>query len=210
MPTFEQKVLRLTSIAALAEERYDVAKSVAAARGQRVATRHKCFVSYHGADIDDVTAFVETFSNVFIPRVVGASDSDHFADPVNSKDEDYIKDQIGAKYLSDSTVTILFLGKCTWARKYVDWELASSLRNSPVNKRNGLLAITPQDRSVHTLPDRFADNWASNDSRYARYKYYPQTETQLRTWIEDAYAARTSRPELVANGRKLRTYNSSC
>ncbi len=210
MPTFEQKVLRLTSIAANAEQRYEIAKSVAAARGARVAVRHKCFVSYHGADIDQVTEFVDAFSDVFIPRVVGASDSDHFADPVNSRDEDYIKEQIGARYLSDSTVTILFVGGCTWSRKYVDWELGSSLRNSPVNKRNGLLAITPSDRSENRLPDRFADNWASDASKYARYHYYPRTDAELRGQIEDAFEARTSRPGLIDNSRKLKTRNFPC
>jgi len=208
--SYEQKVLRLTRLAASAEQRYEVAKSVAASRGSQVAVRHKCFISYHGADIDLVTDFVEAFSDVFIPRVVGASDSDHFKDPVNSEEEDYIKQQIGAKYLSDSTVTILFVGGCTWARKFVDWEIASSLRNSPVNKRNGLLALTPSNRSENKLPDRFVDNWANDDSKYARYRFYPNTEAQLRGCIEDAFVARTSRPHVIDNSLKLRTYNSSC
>ena len=33
--------------------------------------RHKCFLTYHAADIDEVTSFVEDFNGVFIPRVVG-------------------------------------------------------------------------------------------------------------------------------------------
>jgi hypothetical protein len=31
-------------------------------------------------------------------------------------------------YLLDSTVTIVLIGKCTWARKFVDWETQASLR----------------------------------------------------------------------------------
>jgi hypothetical protein len=79
-----------------------------------------------------------------------------------------------------------------------------------VNKRNGLLAITPASRAVNPLPDRFADNFSIDDTKYARYKFYPQTEESLRSWIDDAFAARTSRAALIDNSRKLRSYNSSC
>ena len=210
MSTFEQQRKRLVEAVTRAEVSYELAKQAAARQGRTATVRHKCFISYHGADIVGVTDFVEKFNDVFIPRVVGVSDSDHFKDPVSSEDEEYIKQQIGSKYLSDSTVTILFVGQCTWARKYVDWELSSSLRNDTVNKRNGLLALTPADRSTNKLPDRFADNWAKDDSRYARYYYYPQSADALRGWIEDAFKARDSRASLINNKRALRKINSAC
>lgn len=209
MPTPNQEK-RLREAVQKAELSYEFAKRAAAREGRTAPVRHKCFISYHGADIDAVTGFVEDYDDVFIPRVVGVSDSDHFKDPVNSEDEEYIKAQIGAKYLSDSTVTILYVGQCAWARKYVDWELSSSLRNSPINKRNGLMAITPADRSTNTLPSRFADNWAQDDSKYARYYYYPTTASSLRDWIEDAFKARDSRASLIDNSRALRKINSQC
>ena len=37
----------------------------------------------------------------------------------------------GENYLSNTTVTIVLIGECTKARKYVDWEIASTLRNDP-------------------------------------------------------------------------------
>jgi hypothetical protein len=209
MPSYSQEK-RLREAVQKAELSYEFAKRAAAREGRAAPVRHKCFISYHGADIDAVTDFVEDFNDVFIPRVVGVSDSDHFKDPVNSEDEEYIKAQIGAKYLSDSTVTILYVGQCAWARKYVDWELSSSLRNDPVNKRNGLMAITPADRSTNKLPARFADNWAKDDSKYARYYYYPQFDASLRAWIEDAFKARDSRASLIDNSRALRKINSQC
>lgn len=210
MATYAQKIQRLHQLVQHAESSYAVEKRVAASRGTTAAVRHKCFISYHGADIDGVTDFVERFNDVFIPRVVGVSDSDHFKDPVSSQDEDYIKAAIGSKYLSDSTVTVLYVGRCAWSRKYVDWELSSSLRNDPLNKRNGLMAITPPDRSTNTLPARFADNWAKDDSRYARYYYYPTTAVALRGWIEDAFRARDTRATLIDNRRALRKNNSAC
>lgn len=210
MSSFDHQRKRLLEAVTRAELSYELAKRAASRQGRAARVRHKCFISYHAADIAGVTSFVETFNDVFLPRVVGVSDSDHFKDPVNSEDEDYIKSEIGSKYLSDSTVTILYVGKCAWARKYVDWELSSSLRNAPVNRRNGLLAITPADRSTNRLPDRFADNWAENGSRYARYYYFPQSADNLRSWIEDAFQTRDSRAHLINNKRALRKINSAC
>ena len=210
MSTSDQQRKRLFEAVTRAEVSYELAKQAAARQGRTAPVRHKCFISYHGADIVGVTDFVEKFNDVFIPRVVGVSDSDHFKDPVSSEDEEYIKQQIGSKYLSDSTVTILYVGKCTWARKYVDWELSSSLRNDTVNKRNGLLALTPSDRSTNTLPGRFADNWADDDSRYARYYFHPTSADDLRAWIEDAFLARTTRADLIAPATPLRRINSAC
>jgi hypothetical protein len=79
-----------------------------------------------------------------------------------------------------------------------------------VNKRNGMMAITPADRSTNTLPSRFADNWSSDDSKYSRYYYYPTAASSLRGWIEDAFQAREGRASLIDNTRALRTYNSAC
>src|SRR4051812_6301846 len=105
---------------------------------QRVtkAVRRKCFISFHAGDADEVTAFVERFEEVIIPKVLGVTDDDPW---VNSINTDYIMDKVREKYLTDSTVTIVMVGRCTWARKYVDWEIYSSLRNDKNNRRNGLL-----------------------------------------------------------------------
>ena len=209
MPTDDQQK-RLLEAVQKAELSYEFAKMTAVRERRPAPVRHKCFISYHGVDIGGVTNLVEAFNDVFIPRVLGVSDSDQFKDPVNSQDEEYIKSQIGAKYLSDSTVTILYVGQCTWARKYVDWELSSSLRGDPVNRRNGLMAITPADQSTNRLPTRFADNWATDDSKYGRYYYYPRSEASLRACIEDAFQARESRAKLIDNTRALRKINSQC
>ena len=93
--------------------------AVAAAELRKTAhVRHKCFLSYHAEDTDEVTEFIDRFSDIFIPKVIGVSDDAPFVD---STDTDYIMECIREKYLSDSTVTIVLVGKCTWSRKFVDW-----------------------------------------------------------------------------------------
>jgi hypothetical protein len=173
-------------------------------------TRHKCFVSYHVADMDEVTVFLDDYSTEFIPRSVGVTAEDDF---VNSTDDEYIKRRIREIYLTDSTVTIVLLGTCTWSRKFVDWEISSSLRNDGVNRRSGLLAVPlPSRNNTATLPGRVGDNWFQGDpsASYASYESYPSSRQQLRTAIETAFAARTTKSDKVNNARPLRQANGAC
>jgi hypothetical protein len=123
-------------------------------------------------------------------------------------------DRIRELYLTESTVTIVLVGKCTWARKYVDWEIASTLRNDKNNKRSGLMAINlPSMGKTAKAPDRFNDNWSVEDevqTGYARYYVYPTRKDTLANWIQDAFDARTSRADLIDNSRALRERNGSC
>jgi hypothetical protein len=165
------------------------------------------------ADAIEVATFIDTFGKVFIPRVIGVTDSDPF---VNSPNTDYILDQIREKYLTDSTVTIMLVGKCTWARRFVDWEIYSSLRHDKNNRRNGLLAITLPSVATYSarqLPPRADDNVIrkdGNDLGYARWNKYPASESSLRDWIEDAFEARTTRSSLIKNTRARKVNNSPC
>lgn len=175
-------------------------------------TRRKCFISYHHDDEDEVQQFIETFDHyrdVLIARGIGASMAGGI---INSTDDDYIKARIREQYLRDTTVTIVLVGKCTWARKYVDWEIAASLRNTATANRSGLMAITlPSAANYYDkqLPDRVADNVNGEDG-YARWWKYPTSASVLARQIEIAYDARSTRDSLVNNTRVLRPYNSSC
>ena len=67
----------------------------AAVRRGTDPTRHKCFLAYHSDDAVEVTAFLDDFGHVFIPRVIGVSDEDDFID---SSDTGYVMDCIREKY----------------------------------------------------------------------------------------------------------------
>ncbi|WP_405950561.1 TIR domain-containing protein [Streptomyces prunicolor] len=175
-------------------------------------TRHKCFLSYHAVDAQEVLTFVESFGDYFIPRAIGVSEDDPV---IESDDSDYIMDRIRSKYLSNSTVTIVMAGKCTWARKFVDWEVYSSLRRGKVNRLNGLMAIQlPSGKAAGgALPPRVSDNVLRNDGKdvgYARYYTYPRSGSTLKNWIQDAFDARQTREKLIRNTRTRKTNNSYC
>lgn len=170
------------------------------------STRHKCFISYHKDDKYEVEEFIRKFdhnSDIFITRCVGVMD----IDIIDSQDSNYIMRRIREKYLTDSTVTIVMIGKCTWARKFVDWEIASTLRDDPKNKRSGLLGIRLPNCGTAQIPPRLSDNI---DSGYANCYNYPKDAGSLGVMIETAYLDRTSKSACANNSRQLFGYNRSC
>lgn len=170
-------------------------------------------MSYHAADTEEVEAFLDEFGTEFIAKTVGVTDEDDFID---SDDTGYIMDRIRTEYLGDSSVTILLLGSCTWARRYVDWEIYSSLRSSKHSKVNGLLTIQLPSVSGTSvkLQARVNDNIKrdahNSDVGYGRYYVYPSSKSSLRSWIDDAYKARTSRASLIDDTRDRRARSASC
>ncbi len=173
--------------------------------------RHKCFISYHKDDLGYAEKFALEYSRVFISKVLGVSDQEL----VNSSDVNYIMRRIREDYLQDSTVTIVLLGKCTWSRKFVDWEIASSLRNDPKNKRSGLLGIVlPSVGSIENvkLSSRMSANMGKRgeEPKYAWLHRYPDNATSLRKWIQDAFEARKTRQQLIDQSVDLMKRNSHC
>jgi hypothetical protein len=121
-------------------------------------------------------------------------------------------DRIRELYLTDSTVTLVLVGKCTWARRYIDWEIYSTLRNDKINRRSGLMAITlpsVADSLTKKLPPRLDDN-VNGDRLYARWWQYPKSAASLQTLIEIAVEDRTTKADLIDNTRARKVYNSSC
>ena len=172
--------------------------------------RHKTFISYHHDDQEEVDKFIETFDhdrNVFMARAVG---SDQTMDElIESDDDDYVMRRIREEHIGDSTVTLVFVGKNTWSRKFVDWELAASLRQGPkVGLPNGVLAILSPELSEAMLPDRLVDN---SETGYAKFHPYPKNRTQLAKWIDQAFEAREdqSKRDSIKNGRRKLRRNLS-
>ena len=172
--------------------------------------RHKTFISYHRDDQEEVDKFIETFDHdrdVFIARAVG---SDQTMDElIESDDDDYVMRRIREEHIRDSTVTLAFVGKNTWTRKFVDWEIASSLRQGPkAGLPNGVLAILSPELSETILPDRFVDN---RESGYAKFYPYPKNRTQLAKWIDQAFEAREDegKRDSIKNGRRKLKRNLS-
>lgn len=175
--------------------------------------RRKCFISYHHADQEAVNQFVRDFQHEqgsLIARGLGQEMTDDIIDSTNT---DYVMSQIRRRFLSDSTVTLVLLGKCTWARRYVDWEIQSSLRRGETTTPNGLLGIKlPSYAANGSFPKRFNDNLRGEGQAdcYARHMPYPSSTQALVDAIERAYERRTSHAHLIVNPRDRMSYNRQC
>ncbi|MCZ8514339.1 TIR domain-containing protein [Paenibacillus filicis] len=173
--------------------------------------RRKVFISHYRGDRKEVDEFIQKFANeekVFIPYVLGANDNDDF---INSTNPEYVMTQIRKKYLEDTTVTIVLIGRCTHSRRYIDWELKSSLRQGEYTPNGVLGIILPNQGNAAYLPPRLKANWSSgHHDCYARYWTYPKTAVALGELIEEAYDARTSRAHLIKNSQVMMQYNSKC
>lgn len=162
---------------------------------------HKCFISYHKADKNAVDEFCDKFSGSFIYRGIQMEE-----DIIDSDNTDYVMQRIRQLYLQDSTVTIVLIGKCTWARRFVDWEVQASLRQPKDGYPNGLLAIQLWE-SYNSLPNRVDINV---DSGYAKLYKYPKSSTGLSNIIDRAWNARSDGANLIDNPRARFSNNRQC
>jgi hypothetical protein len=51
--------------------------------------------------------------------------------------------------IAGTSCTVVLIGKCTWARRYVDWEIAATLRNFDDSARGGLIAVQLPSAEAH-------------------------------------------------------------
>lgn len=173
--------------------------------------KRRVFISHYREDRKEVDAFIQKFANeekVFTPYVLGANDNDKF---INSTNPEYVMTQIREKYLLDTTVTIVLIGSCTHSRRYVDWELKSSLRQGNYIPNGVMGIILPSQGKSAYLPPRLKANWSEdNENSYGRYWIYPKSAQELGAWIDDAYNARTKRAYLIKNSQDMMKYNAKC
>lgn len=182
-----------------------------------MAIRHDCFIVHDPADKALADAFVERFRDVFIPRVRGISDADGLT-LGRDADRDVLLHQIRDRYVWTATLTIVLTGACTWARRYVDWEIAAALHDDPLRPRlargdpggrpTGLLGIRLPNLPATipaVVPERFADNV---DAGYAVFRGYPASAEELRYWVEGALV--TAQYGTPDNSRPLRAEDGVC
>lgn len=137
--------------------------------------KRKIFISYHHArDQTYVDNFINIYSQnfeIFTDRSLG--------EPIRSNDTEYINRKIREEYIVGSSCTIVFCGAETYKRKYVDWEIYSTLHH-----QKGLLGIgLPISQLNPILPTRLRENIQST---YALWGGTWTGDLQLSNLIENA------------------------
>ena len=171
--------------------------------------RHKVFASFHHADEGFKTKFVTMMGEDIIDMSVSDGDIDD-----SRMTTDSIRGKIRDEFIREATVTVVLVGRCTWQRKHVDWEIGSSLRATKLNSRCGLLGLLLPGHSDYVsktfrpqlLPPRLADNAQGTDP-YAKIYSWTSDVNFIRGWIHDAFRRRNgAAPD---NSRRQFKYNRS-
>ena len=110
---------------------------------------------------------------------------------------DTIRRKIRDEFIADATVTVVLIGKCTWQRKHVDWEIGSSLRDTDYNPRCGLIGVLlPTHLDYNTgsytpsrIPPRLADNCSGTNS-YALICNWTEKMEDIQNLIHKAFKKR--------------------
>ena len=158
--------------------------------------RHKVFVSFHHADQFYKNEFVIMMEGDTVDKSVKDGDIDD-----SNLSTDTIRQKIRDDFIRDATVTVVLIGPCTWQRKHVDWEIGSSLRDTPRNSRCGLLGILlpnhPNYGSLNytpeLIPPRLADNCGGRDP-FAHIYDWSSDSASIRSNIHQAFNRRVGTP----------------
>ena len=160
--------------------------------------RHRVFVSYYHDDDQYYKEFFERrFSDLYDIYVSESVKMGNIDDTKLSTER--IHQIIRDEYLRDSTVTVVLVGAHTWQRKFVDWEIGSSIRQTKYNPRSGLLGIllptypgyAMNEYDPHTIPPRLYDNIQCDFAKI--YKWSNDAHT-VQGWIHEAFKRRNEDP----------------
>jgi hypothetical protein len=150
-------------------------------------------VSYHHLnDQDYKEKFVRLFEKYYDIFIDGSVDDGDIDDNLPAET---IRQKIRDNYLRDTTVTLVLIGRETWKRKHIDWEISSSIRDTKLNPRSGLLGILlPTHPSygkntyqANIIPPRLYDN---AKLKFARIYDWTNSPTSIESWIEKAFIDR--------------------
>ncbi len=129
-----------------------------------MSQRHKVFISYHHAnDSEYKEELVDIFGDAldgFVDKSVSDGDINEYLT------DDRVRQIIRDDFIRDATVTMVLIGRETWGRKHVDWEIGSSIRDTKHNPRTGLVGIIlpshpdfgKNNYTTDIIPPRLHDN----------------------------------------------------
>ena len=176
--------------------------------------RHNVFISYyHAQDQKYKDRFLSMMGDTIVDKSVDLGDIIDQNQPTEATLQD-----IREEYIAQASVTVALIGPCTWQRKYVDWEIGASLRDTYNNPRCGLLGILLPNHpnfqqrtySSQLIPPRLADN-CNDDIKYARIYDWEGNATEVQTWIHQAFLRRRRQPDPhIARPPFARNWNGDC
>ena len=179
-----------------------------------MGNRHNVFISYHHKNDENYKIeFERLFSGVYdILETKAVSDGD--IDPYIKTET--IRQKIRDEFIRSASVAVVLIGSETWKRKHVDWEISSSIRDTQLNSRTGLIGIIlptyPRiDTSKYnkgTTPPRLQDNI---DCGFAKIYNWSNDPYEVQQWIHEAFNRRKqvnpdNSREMFGNNRSISSW----
>ena len=176
--------------------------------------RHNVFISYyHEEDQRYKDRFVRMMGSNIVDKSVNLGE---IID--NNLPTEAVLQRIREDYISQVSVTVVLIGRCIWQRKYVDWEIGASLRDTTANPRCGLLGVLlpnhpdfgREQYRAELIPPRLADNcWETNS--FASIYDWSDDVVQVRGWIHRAFLRRRrDRAPNIGRHPFGRNWNGDC
>lgn len=158
----------------------------------------KVFISYHRADHKYRKAIEEILKANNIAYYAVQEDANF-----NNLNHQYIKDVINEN-MFDCDILLCIVGKETYSRPHVDWELHEALKGD-VNKRKGILVVLLEKRldnkndiNYETFPNRLQDN-----ESYIVIEQFCSLHTKITNALEEALDKSWNNRLQTNNRRKL-------
>jgi antiphage defense system Thoeris ThsB-like protein len=127
---------------------------------------------------------------------------------IDSDNTDYVRWRLAEKCITGSSCTIVLIGRETWGRKFVDWEIDATLE-----RQHGLIGVmlppdsigllSPFDRN--SVPPRLQDNVQSGYAVVYSWNEVTASAAALKQAIELA----NSRPQSLINNDRSRCYRNA-
>lgn len=176
------------------------------------------FVSFHQYDELEANIWCRRFKSYFNDiRSLGLDEfGDEFAEHIDSDDSDYVMRRIREDWIAGTSCTVILIGKCTWARRYIDWEIAATLRNFDDSARGGLIAVqlpAAEERGWGRLPPRLEKNVIKQDGvdvGYARFYPPAPSDDTIAKWVDQAVARRDTVEPATGSTTDLMVKNRIC
>lgn len=156
-------------------------------------TKRKVFISYHHRG--DQKWFNE-FTRLFGDRFEIFYDTS-LDGRIRSDDAEYINRTIREDHIVGSSITIVLCGGETWKRKYVDWEIHSTLHHKHALLGIALPTAVKGNQGKIVVPSRLHDNIQSG---YAHW---------LGAWSNDPQALQTAIETSIQNSQGKSRINNS-
>ncbi len=178
----------------------------------------KVYLSYDLDDRLEVEAFLNEFdylNNSVLHRAFKALPED----VVKNSDKHEVIHRLREQYLKDSAVTLVLLGKCTFAKRAVDLELMASLHGGRDDMAdaadrgrlpNGIVAVMLKSYEQNGFPDRLNENLVVDERElpYAVVIPYPDSKDALAEAVQEALERRRS--QVPANTPTMLLEDKAC